>query len=138
MKTYDPSQVQALFGDHIGGGFVRGTFITVELDEDRYSFVSGISGEGTRTKNVTDSGKITVKVYSSSDSNDYYTSMYLADRLNNGGIRPFMMKDGSGRSLAAAASIWVEKTPPLEKSNEITENEWVFRSDAISMFIGGN
>jgi hypothetical protein len=138
MKTYDPNQVVASFGGRTLGGFVKGSFIEIERDEDAYNYTSGVNGEGTRSKSISKSGKIHLKLQPTSDSNDVLSAFAAADELNNGGLEPFILKDVSGRTLVSAEQAYIVKYPKIEFDEDVTEREWILQTDNLLIFAGGN
>lgn len=138
MKTYDPSQVVTTVGGRIITGFAPGTFIEAERTEDAYTMTVGIDGEGTRSKSNNKSGQIRFTLLSSSDSNDVLSGFAAADELNNGGLVPVLSKDLSGRSLISCEQAYVKKLPILGFDNEVREVEWIFETDNLFVFLGGN
>lgn len=138
VKTYDPGQVAVIVGGKIIGGFADGSVVKVSRNEDAYNLKVGVSGEGTRARSRNKSGKIEIMLMQSSDSNDVLSGFALADEASNSGAVPALVKDASGRSLASAATAWVKKYPDSEFKKEVDTRTWVFETDELDLFIGGN
>lgn len=138
VKTYDPKKVSVIIGTHIASGFADGDFITVERDEDVWSTLTGADGETTRAKNANKSGKFTLRLLAASASNDVLSTLQLADEASGGGTFAVMVKDGSGRSLYAAAAAWISKAPSAAFGKEAGTREWVIATDELVPFAGGN
>ena len=97
----------------------------------------GVTGEAVRARNNNRSGKITVTLMQSAQSNDDLSSFAAADELNDGGVVPVLIKDGSGSTVASAATAWVQKYPNTEFQKEATTREWVIETDELDIFVGG-
>ena len=98
----------------------------------------GTDGEGTRSRSRNKSGKIEIVLMQSSASNDYLSSLAIADEASNSGVVPALVKDGSGRSVYAAATTWVQKLPDSDLGKETKERTWILETDEVSIFVGGN
>ena len=137
LKTYDPSQVVITVGGAIISGYADGAFITLSRNSDMFSRVAGADGENARVKSSDKSGKVTLTLMQTSDSNDILTGFAAADELANSGVVPFAMKDISGRTVALAPRAWVTKLPDSEFGKEAGTREWVLEMDELDMFVGG-
>lgn len=138
VKTYDPKLVSIILGGKIISGIADGTFINVERAQQAFTLKVGAGGEGTRAKSNDKSGKITITLQQSSPSNDDLSAFAAADELTNAGVFPALIKDGSGRTVCAAATAWVQKLPNSEFAKEVSNRVWVVESDEIDILVGGN
>jgi hypothetical protein len=137
-KTYDPSQVAIIVGGYNITGFADGSFITVARNADAFALYVGTDGEGTRAKSNNKSGRITITLAQSSDSNAILSGIATLDELSNNGIVPLLIKDNSGLSLYAAETAWIVKTPDSEFGREVGSREWILETDNLSAFVAGN
>jgi hypothetical protein len=142
VKTYDPSNVTMFYGPIQMQGFAQDAAISVEHDEDDWTLVVGVDGEGTRSKTSNRSATITVSLMQSSLVNALLDAERELDALTPGGTGglPILIKDLSGATLLAAESAWIQKPPTVELNRESTTREWVFRTDALApaAIHGGN
>ena len=138
MKTYSPDQVIVTFGAHVVTGFADGSFVKLARNEDAYSLVVGIDGEGTRAKVNNKSGQCELTLLQSSDSNDYLTSVAITDEQNNGGLQPLTVKDLSGRTLAFAEQAYIKKISDVEFAREVGNRVWVLETDSLVLNVAGN
>lgn len=138
VKTYDPKQVAVICGSKIISGYADGTFVVVERNEQAFNLKVGVDGEGARAKSNNKSGKITITLLQSSQSNDDLSAFAAADELTGEGVFPCTVKDSSGTTLCAAATAWVQKMANPEFSGEIGQRVWVIESDEVDMLVGGN
>ncbi len=138
LKTYDPDLVDVIVGSFPMTGFADGDMITVERDVERYLKHKGAKGAISRAKQLDKSAIATIMLASTSPSNDILSAFMIADEVNNDGIFPLLVKDGSGRTLVSAPECWVEKEPPMVKGKEVSEFEWTIAIAKLEIFIGGN
>jgi hypothetical protein len=138
VSTYDPKQVAIIFGGFSLSGFADGSFVTVERNEDAFTLQMGTDGEGTRSKSNNKSGRVTVRLMQSSESNAILSGIAKSDELSNSGVQPLMVKDNSGASLYVAEQSWIVKMPSAEYDREASEREWIIETDSLQMFEGGN
>jgi hypothetical protein len=138
LKTYDPKKIVVIVGGAIITGFADGAFVRVERNNDTFSIASGSDGEVTRVKSNDKTGRITLTLQASSDSNDILSGFTALDELANAGVVPVLIKDVLGTSLATAARAWVVKPPAAEFGKEVGTREWVLETDELVWFVGGN
>ena len=138
VKTYDPSQVAIIIGGFPVTGFADGSFVTVERNEDAFALYVGTDGEGTRAKSNNKSGRITITLAQSSDSNAVLSGFAQADELSNSGVVPVLVKDNSGQSLHSAETAWIVKAANSEYAREVGTREWVIETDVLVTLPAGN
>lgn len=138
VKTYDPKQVTLIVGGKIVTGFTDGTFIVAERNENMFNLKVGVDGIGTRAKSNNQSGKLTITLHQSSNSNDDLSALASADELSNTGAVPVLMKDSSGRTIVTALTAWIQKYANAEFAKEVANRVWVLETDQLIIFDGGN
>lgn len=138
MKDYRPGDVSLIFNGQIISGFAEGTFITVERDEDAYTYQASTSGGGTRTKNANKAGKITVVLQKSSPSNQVFSDAAKADEESNSGVSPVLVRDNSGKDVSKSESAYVSKIASAEEAKELPNRTWVLQCENLEMNLGGN
>lgn len=137
-KTFDPAKFEIIFGGKIISGFADGSFIIIRRNDQAFNLKIGTDGQGTRVKSNNFSGQVQFNLMQSSPSNDDLSAIAQADELTNGGVNPLYIKDGTGNTIAAAATAWVQKLPDSEFSNEALTRQWIIETDRLEYFIGGN
>lgn len=135
---YNPADVSVIIGSHIVSGFADGTFIGIERNNDAFTRVAGADGENARSKSNDKSGRLTLTLLQTSQSNEVLSGFAAADEASNGGTFPFLIKDNNGNSLYAAEVSWVVKYPAVEYGKEISNREWVIETGELIPFVGGN
>jgi hypothetical protein len=137
-RTFDPSQFQIIFGGKIISGFADGSFITMRRNDQAFNLKVGTDGKGTRVKSNNRSGQVQFNLMQSSPSNDDLSAIAQADELTNAGVNPLYIKDGTGTTIAAAVTAWIQKLPDTEFSNEATQRQWIIETDNLELYVGGN
>lgn len=138
VATYDPKNLSMIVGGQIMSGFGDGTVVKLSRNQQAFMLKVGVDGEGTRSKSNDKSGKIEITLMQSSASNDVLSAYASADELSNTGAVPILFRDNSGRTLATALTAWVQKLPDTEFAKEVSTRTWVFETDTLEIFIGGN
>lgn len=138
VRSYDPRSLQIVFAGKLIQGFAPGTFLTITRNMDAYALSVGVDGIGTRIKNNNLSGRATFTLDQSSSSNDDLNALASADELSDTGVGPFFAKDGSGNTVAAAATAWIVKLPDSEFSNALGTRQWILETDVMSYSVGGS
>ena len=138
VKTYNPADVAVIFAAISIEGFADGTFITAARNNPSWNMQVGSDGEGVRAKSNDKGGIFTLTLMQSSVSNDALSALAILDEASGDGIGPFLVKDNSGTSLIAAETAWIQKPSDQENAREATNREWIFETDLLDLFIGGN
>ena len=138
VKTYDPKAVLVIFAGIPIEGIADGTFVTAVRDNPAFTSLVGSDGEGARALSNDTSGTITLTLLQTSISNALLSAVINVDENTGDGVGPFLLKDNSGTTLLAAESAWIEKTADAEYGREISNREWVIKTDNLQILHGGN
>lgn len=138
LTNYDSAKVSVIFNGLPLSGVADGTFVTVEQNEDTFAVTVGSGGDAVRTANNNSSGRVTLTLLQSSESNDALSAVHNADKLSGDGVGALMVKDNSGRTIVTAAKAWIVKPANSEFAREASNREWIFESDNIVHIVGGN
>ena len=138
VKTYSAADVSIIVGGIPITGLADGTFVTIVRDNPSFTSLTGSDGEGARAQSSDKSGTITLTLMQTSASNDELSAIEALDELTRDGVVPVMVKDNSGRTVASAQTAWIEKPADIELGRELSNREWVLKTDNISMNVAGN
>ena len=138
VKTYNPGDVQLVVNGIPISGYADGTFITIGRDNPSFNSGTGSDGEGFRSKTNDKSGTCTLTLLQTSLSNDALSGLNIADEATGDGVGPLVLKDGSGRSLYGAETCWIEKPADGEFARDVSNREWVIKTNKLNVFVGGN
>lgn len=139
IRSYSPTDVEILLaGFYKVNGFVEGSFIKISKDTDPYKTVRTSDGQVARVFVKDDTYTITLKLASTSPTNDLLTKIYQTDSLTQFAKFPLFIKDSLGSSLFLAPTCWVKEVPDLEFSDSVTERTWVIQATQCIPNFGGN
>ena len=138
VKSYNPAEVSVIISGRIMDGFADGTFVSCGRNNDSWALTVGADGEGTRAKSNDRSGRLTLTLLQSSDSNEFLSELDLADELSGTSTFPILVKDASGSSLYEAETAWIVKPPDAPFSKTAENREWIIETDNLRMFAGKN
>ncbi len=139
LKHFNPDLVDFIFGGVPISGFAEDGMIEIEEEGDRFVLVKGTTGEIARSKVLAKVAKVTVKLLSTSDSNDVLSAAHLLDINTDGGggVVPVGMIDRNGRSVLAAPQGWVDGIPPVKMGAKAEERTWKITVINHKLFVGG-
>lgn len=137
MSTFDPKLVNANFGPVIFGDYAKGTFIKVATDGDAFTTERGADGKTERINNNNNLLTVEITLKQTSTLNDALSAIHQADKLTNGGVFPFAMKDGNNNSLVLIPKCYIKKMPDFVGADSLQPRTWVLEGDG-TMFVGGN
>lgn len=138
FKNYDPRQYSVTFAGIIVGGFMDGTFISVERTEDSYSMAVGARGDVARVRSRDKTGTVTITLQQTSPSNDLLSAQIVADELLGTGVAPLLLKDNNGTTIIQAANAWIRRPANSEQSDELSSREWAIDCAELNMVVGGS
>lgn len=136
-ELYDPSKVTLTIGTLLVEGYMEGTMISVSWLADANSLAMGGQGVGAMVVSNDLSAETTINLQQTSASNTRLTAIF---NINRAGLAvPLSVRDGSGATLLAAATVWVKKLPDTGySSNGIEARTWVITTDRMNGVVGGN
>lgn len=138
VKTYNPASVTIVVAGIPIEGFADGTFINVARRNPSWNLAIGSDGEGARARSNDNSGTITLTLMQSSASNDLLQQLFNLDENTGDGVGPFLLVDGSGRTLIDAESCWISTQAEAPFGREIENREWTIETDSLNFNLGGN
>ena len=136
LKTYDPKKVSVIIGGHIVTGYADGAFVTAARNNDTWTRVGGADGEQTRAKSNDKSGRITITLMQSSNSNAVLQGFMTADETANSGLIPALIKDVNGTDICSAELGWLVKPADRGFAKENSNREWIYETSELQ-FVGG-
>jgi 2-polyprenyl-6-methoxyphenol hydroxylase-like FAD-dependent oxidoreductase len=137
IRAFDPKMVTINWGAHLVEGFAEEK-VTISFQDDAFDLAIGCDGEASRVRKNNNSATITLTLQQTSQSNDVFSYMAIADRQANAGILPMTIIDYSGTTKLFAPSSYIVKTPDQTLSNTNNTMQWVFVCDNLGWFAGGS
>jgi hypothetical protein len=138
VKNYNPKKISLIVGVRAISGFADGTFVEVDYDEDAFTKKGGADGQVTRVASANLSGSMTITLDQASDSNDYLSTLAIADRATGAGVVPVLLRDAGGTTIATGAEAWVRKQAGAAFSKGSEDRKWVIDIAELVMNTGGN
>ncbi len=140
VETYDPTQVLTVWnGIPIdSGAYAEGTFMTVARNNEAWNLSVGSGGGAARAKSGDRSGRVTLTLRQTSPVNALLNSASVADEATGDGVGKLLIKDLSGQDVVIGAQSWIVKPPDLERSNEVTGQEWIIECEVLEILVAGN
>ena len=131
VKTYDPTKVSLI----VGGSIIKSwNTVSCVVDEDKWTFTKGTSGEVTRTKNPVMMGTLTLTLPQTSEDNAILSAFEFA-----GNTIACIITDRNGTSLHIMPQATVVKPADSEYGKESGEREWQIKGQWKEPFlVGGN
>ncbi len=139
LKHFSPDLVDYIFGGVPISGFAEDGMIEIEEEGERFVLVKGTTGEICRSPVLARVAKVTLKLLSSSDSNDVLSAAHILDVNTPGGagVVPNGMIERNGRSVLAAPQGWVDGIPPIKLGAKAEERTWKLTVINYKLFLGG-
>lgn len=138
FAQYDSKQVKVIVDGNPISGYVDGTFVEVEFDEQQWNKVTGADGLTSRSKTNNYGGTVTITLQGTSPSNDVLSALWNRDRRNNTGAIPILIKDANGRTVWTAQKAWIQQMPNQAFSKDVEDREWVLDCADLMGHAGGN
>lgn len=132
--------VTTTIGSIMVDGFMEGSSIAVEHEEDTFSHVTGDDGFVCRSKTLNRNAKVTLTLMQSSAANDKLAVLHALDRdaPNGAGIVPMAIIDRSGRTVVTASQCWISRGPDINFDRVCVGRTWIITAVDLSHFAGGN
>lgn len=138
FKNYDPARVVVTFKGIPIRGYMDGTFVSVERDEDSFEKAVGAAGDVTRVRNRNRAGRATLTLQQSSPTNDQLSATVLLDEQTGLGYGPLMIKDLNGTTLASAAIAWLVRPASVSFADGAEGREWMIDCAELTLAVGGS
>lgn len=137
MRQYNPKKIAGSWRGIPFVGFMDGTFISVEADEDAAMKHVGAQGNATVAINANEGAAITLTLAQSSPTNDALSALVPNARRNSLPSGPLMIKDLNGLTLVMCETAWIKKVANVTYGKEIEGREWVFDCESAVIIVGG-
>lgn len=137
VSTYDPALVFVTLNGVPITGFADGSFVKVERRGDDFTLKVGADGEACRARSRDKSAKITIELFQSALTNAYLWTMRNRDIEDPVGTGAFALSIQTPLGGHFALKAWVMKAPDLDFSKEVGNRQWVFETNNLESFEGG-
>jgi hypothetical protein len=142
-KKYSPKRITGSYqpkgGDVIQFlGYMDGTFVELEYNEDAVTLHNGGQGDATFVLNANMSAKLVVTFVQGSETNDAL-SKYVPDaRRNYMPTGMLSLRDLDGNTIASDESAVIAKMAKVTFGKEVSGREWTFIMPSADITAGGD
>jgi len=132
VKEYDPKSVTIMVAGKAISGFAEGAdFVSIDRDMESWTKTVGAGGEVARARTRDQSGKITLSLLQTSESNSHLESlMYADDNLGGGQFTVNVYYNQFNGAVQSDAS-WITKPPTVTYGEGIATRTWVIECARI-------
>jgi hypothetical protein len=138
FNQYNPARVLANFAGYPMLGFMDGTFIKAERNDDAFEAKAGVLGDVTRVRKNSKVGTVTFTLMQNSPTNDVLSGLATLDELFGTGTGALLITDTNGNTLISATNAWIKKLPSVEYSDTASGREWAIDCAELVMTVGGS
>lgn len=138
VRNYNAKKVACIVGAVMLTGFHDGDKVSVERNEDTFTFQPDTDGGGTRSRNNNTSGRFTFTLSQTSPVNAALSALAMLDETAGAGAVPILVKDAGGLSSYGCETAWCVKPPTGDFTKESGPRVWIFETEDLKWFEGGN
>jgi hypothetical protein len=137
FAQYNPKKIAGSWNGIPFVGFMDGTFVSVEADEDAAMKHVGAQGHATVAINANKGAKITVTFSQNAPVNAALSALLPDADRNRLPSGPLLLKDLNGTTVVFAETAWILKVANVTFGKEIEGREWTFDCEAATIVAGG-
>ena len=128
FSEFDPGRVIVAFNGLRIVGFMDGTIITAERDEDASTASSGAGGDVVLVRSRNKMGTVTLTLQQTSPSNLDLINQFndYEDPETTTGVGELQIDDLDGDVLLIAETAWIKKPASFEFGTDLSGREWTF------------
>ena len=137
-RKYAPDDVTVTIGTQTGSGFLEGTFVECERDNDTGEISTGSDGEATLVISPVQKGKIKLTFQQASPLNDYLNTLFQALQQKNLSVAvvPFRLSDKNGTTVVQASQVVVNKPVKVGFGDKPEGREWTLITGYLDIEAG--
>lgn len=138
VKTFDPNQVTVIAGDNIISGFADDVFITIDRVDEAYDVSRDVHGKSSlRVKKNNNDSTVTLTLSQDSESNDIFSSFYIAGRYGLPDKFTLMITDNKNKTQFKSQEAWVQQVPSATMANTFQNRSWVIMASNLDYNLSG-
>ena len=136
VRTYDPTKIVVICGGEVIQDFVKGVFVRIEMDEERFMYERGLE-DGVRIRNINNGGKITLTLEQTSPSNVTLDAFLDEDLRSGNGYFSVLINDANTRNglpamVCKSGACWIVNKPVTEYGDTKNNREWVIQAPNLT------
>jgi hypothetical protein len=138
-RKYAPDDVIVTIGTQAGSGFMEGTFVEAERDNDTAEISTGSDGEATLVISPVQKGKIKMTFQQASPMNDYLNTLFQALQQKNLSVAvvPVRVVDKNGTTVVQCEQGVVNKPVKISFADKPEGREWTIITGYLDIEAGG-
>lgn len=137
METIDPAAIVLTIGGNLISGFMPGTFLEVERDEDTWTPYTGADGEVARVRNRNKTGRFTFRLMPTSASNNILSALASLDEQTNTPAGASYVRDLLGTTVLGGDESYILKPAASPFGTDLQGREWVVIVPRLDGVVGG-
>ena len=138
IGTINPAEFPFVFGDHLVGGYTKGTQIGIVYNQDAFTPFKGNDGEGARVMSNDRSAIITLTLQQNSKSNKILSDKHAADLANGNGLEDVSFRDLRGDTEGSGSGAYIMKYADIAVADTVTDRSWRIYVDDYTGIVGGS
>lgn len=137
--TLTTKNLHFIFGGHRVRGWMPGVFLNVAFEADAFNMTIAVDGEGAWMRNANQAARFTLTLMQTSQSNDFLSTTFLADRKSTNGILlPLVIKQSNSTNVYAAGKARVIKMADGVWGDTVQGRQWTIATTRLRAFTGGH
>jgi hypothetical protein len=137
QSTINPAENPFVFGDHLVGGYTKGTQIGIVYNQDAFTYYKGNDGEGARVMSNDRSVIITVTLAMYSKSNKFLSDIHAEDLNTGNNTKDVSFRDLRGDTEGSGSGASIMKYADITVADTVTDRAWRIWVDDYKGIVGG-
>lgn len=145
LKKYNPKKITGSWKGKIGNrefavqflGYMDGTFMEAEYDEDQTTKHSGGQGDTSVVLNPNKGAAVTVTFIQGAPCNDQLSDLVPDADRDFLPIGVLTFTDLNGTTAVKSQAAWIKKTAKVEFGKDLTGRAWTFDMGEADIHVGG-
>lgn len=146
LRKYNPKKITGSFSGKIGNrefsvqfiGYMDGTFIEAEYDEDQVTKHTGGHGDHTAVLNPNAGASCTVTFVQGSPVNDDLSNLVPDAKRDFFPVGVLKFEDLGGTTAVKSPQAWIKKMAKVEFGKDVAGRAWVFDLTDADIHVGGS
>lgn len=137
FSTINPAEFPFVFGDHLVGGYTKGTQIGIVYNVDAFTYFKGNDGEGARVMSNDRSVIITLTLQQNSKSNKVLSDIHNADLNTGSETKDVSFRDTRGDTEGSGTGASIMKFADVTVADTVTDRVWRIWVNNYTGVVGG-
>lgn len=136
LKKYNPKRINSGWFNIPFLGYMEGTFIEVEYDEDAVTTHVGGGGDVSLILNANTMAKLVVTLIQGSPTNAKLSALVPSSSRDFLPTAPISLTDLNGTTLVGGPNAFIKKMAKVEFGKSLTGRQWTFIIPQAIIFAG--